>query len=64
MPYDSELIAELNVERYELTKGGQIQFSHPSGTHDDRLFAVALAVYAARQDAPYPQITRPHVKYK
>ena len=58
------MISELNVERFELTKGGQIQFSHPAGTHDDRLFAVALAVYAARQDAPYPQITRAHIKQK
>jgi len=46
--YDSDLIAEINVERYELTKTGQIQFSHPDGTHDDRLWALALAVYASR----------------
>lgn len=48
IPYDWDLINELNIERYELTKTGQIQFSHPSGTHDDRLWAVALAVQAAR----------------
>jgi phage FluMu gp28-like protein len=47
--YDRDLITEINVERYELTKTGQIQFSHPEGTHDDRLIALALAVYATRK---------------
>ena len=46
--YDSDLITEINIERYELTKSGQIQFSHPDGSHDDRLIALALAVYATR----------------
>jgi phage FluMu gp28-like protein len=46
--YDADLFAEINVERFELTKAGQIQFSHPEGTHDDRLWALALAVYATR----------------
>jgi len=59
MPYDSDLIAELNVERYELTKGGQLQFSHLPGTHDDRLFAVALAVYASKEAKPqFMPVTR------
>lgn len=44
IPYDQELINEMHVERYELTKTGQMQFSHPSETHDDRLWALALAV--------------------
>jgi len=48
IPYQLELLNEMNVERFELTKAGQIQFSHPAGSHDDRLWAVALAVYAAR----------------
>jgi phage FluMu gp28-like protein len=48
IPYQLELANELNIERFELTKGGQVQFSHPSGTHDDRLWALALAVYATR----------------
>jgi len=54
-PYDDDLgidlTAELNVERFELTKTGQIMFSHPEGTHDDILWAVALAVYATRAGA-------------
>lgn len=48
IPYELELTSELNVERFELTKAGQVQFSHPDGTHDDRLWAVALAVYGSR----------------
>ena len=48
IPYDQELIAELNIEKYELTKDGHIRFSHPEGTHDDRLWALALATYASR----------------
>jgi hypothetical protein len=47
-PFDVDLTAELNVEHFELTKAGQVQFSHPDGTHDDILWAVALAVYASR----------------
>jgi len=47
-PYELDFLQELNVERFELTKSGQIQFSHPSGTHDDRFWAFALAVYATR----------------
>jgi phage FluMu gp28-like protein len=48
IPYDSQLIAELNTERYELTKDGKTRFNHPPGTHDDRFWALALATYATR----------------
>jgi phage FluMu gp28-like protein len=48
IPYDPELIAELNIEHYELTKEGKIKFSHPEGTHDDRFWSLALATYATR----------------
>lgn len=49
VPFEREIIDELNVERYELTKTGRIAFSHPDGTHDDRFWALALAVLAAEQ---------------
>lgn len=52
IPYDSELINEINVERYEQTQTGQWKFSHPNGTHDDRLWALALAVYASKPEVP------------
>lgn len=51
IPYDSELIAELNIERFELTKEGKIKFSHPEGTHDDRFWSLALTVAATRGEA-------------
>jgi len=60
MPYDPDLVAEINCEEFEMTKDGHIKFGHPEGTHDDRLWAMALAVYAARGPAgprPIP-ITR------
>ena len=47
IPFDIDLFHELNVERYELAKTGKIIFNHPDGTHDDRFWAVTLAVYAA-----------------
>jgi phage FluMu gp28-like protein len=50
IPYDPDLIHELNVERYELAKTGKLLFNHPEGTHDDRFWALALAVYAAQQE--------------
>jgi phage FluMu gp28-like protein len=48
IPYDSNPIAELNIERFELTKEGKIKYSHPENTHDDRFWATALACYATR----------------
>jgi phage FluMu gp28-like protein len=62
IPYQLELVNELNVERFELTKTGQIQFSHPAGSHDDRLWAVALAVFATKT-TPFPQLKRSHTTW-
>jgi len=45
-PYKSDICTELNVERYELRRDGAIMLSHPTGTHDDVFWSVALAVYA------------------
>jgi phage FluMu gp28-like protein len=45
-PYRSDLCSELNVERFELRKDGAIALSHPSGSHDDVFWSVALGVYA------------------
>jgi len=54
MPFDRETLDEFNVEKYELTKTGKISFSHPEGTHDDRFWALALAVLAAERAPPPP----------
>jgi phage FluMu gp28-like protein len=52
IPYDPKLIAELNIERYELTKDGKTKFNHPQGTHDDRFWSLAMACHAARKEQP------------
>lgn len=50
IPYDSDLIAELNIERFELTKEGKIRFNHPPGTSDDRLWSLTLACISSRKE--------------
>ena len=50
IPYDEDLFHELNVERFELAKKGKILFNQPEGTHDDRLWA--LAVLEAKVPSP------------
>lgn len=52
IPYDPDLIAELNVERFELRKTGGISFNHPEGTHDDKFWSVALALHSSRVETP------------
>src|SRR3989454_1840121 len=49
---DAELMNEMSADRFQLSKTGQLQFSHASATHNDRLWAFALAVYASRLDIP------------
>src|SRR5207245_10454345 len=51
IPYDREFMNELNVERFELLETGRLKFSHPPGTHDDRLWAFPLARYYARLES-------------
>ncbi len=52
IPRDRELIIEMNAEIAKLTEAGKMKFHHRSGTHDDRLWALALAVYASRHEIP------------
>jgi hypothetical protein len=37
------LVNELEVFEYDVTEGGQVQYSAPSGFHDDAVDALALA---------------------
>ena len=60
VPFDHKLFNELKLERYDLSKSGKLLFNHPQGTHDDRFWAVALAVYSAEQAPPPP--SRAHRK--
>ena len=53
-PYRGDICTELNVERYDLRKDGNVGFSHPWGTHDDVFWSIALAVYATADMGPEP----------
>jgi len=48
--YDNDIISNLNVETFELTKDGRIHFAHPEGTHNDIYWAIALACTASRSE--------------
>jgi phage FluMu gp28-like protein len=50
IPYDRQLLDELNAEKYQLTKTGHITLTHPDDTHDDRFWALALATYATERE--------------
>ncbi|MHA1632100.1 MAG: hypothetical protein ACTSXC_04735 [Candidatus Freyarchaeota archaeon] len=53
LPFDKGVQAELNVEQWEQTPGSEIYtFSHPEGTHDDRFWAICLAVLATLKQEP------------
>ncbi len=49
IPNDRELLASLNCITYERTHAGGYRFESLRGTHDDLAYALALAVWAARQ---------------
>jgi len=49
IPYDPNLYAELNAPTYQLMPNGKIHYNHPPGTHDDKFWALALAVHAATE---------------
>jgi phage FluMu gp28-like protein len=51
-PYRGDVCTELNIERYDLRKDGNIGFSHPGGTHDDVFWSVALAIYGTVEMQP------------
>jgi phage FluMu gp28-like protein len=50
LPYDKHLCQQINDQQYTYTKNGKLTFSHPPNTHDDQLWALALAVYAAKTE--------------
>ena len=50
IPYDKRLCQQINDQQCAYTKNGKLSFSHPPNTHDDQLWALALAVYAARTE--------------
>jgi phage FluMu gp28-like protein len=56
-PYRGEICNELNIERYLLRKDATLSFYHPTGTHDDIFWSLALAVYATSEMQPEQFVT-------
>ncbi len=48
IPYNKELCQQINDQQYSYGKNGKLSFNHPPNGHDDMLWALALAVYAAK----------------
>jgi phage FluMu gp28-like protein len=55
-PYRGDICNELNIERFALRADGGYSFSHPTGTHDDVFWSIALAVYATTDMEPEPYL--------
>jgi phage terminase large subunit-like protein len=55
IPYDKQLCEQINDQQYTYTKNGKLTFTHPQGTHDDQLWALALATQAAKAE-PEPKL--------
>jgi hypothetical protein len=53
-PCRGDICSELNVERYQLRKDGNVGYSHPNGTHDDVFWSIALAIYGTIEMQPEP----------
>jgi hypothetical protein len=57
---DKQLIAQINEQQYEYLQPTTAQehihmkYRHPKGRHDDQLFALTLACYAAKETEPEP----------
>jgi phage FluMu gp28-like protein len=51
LPNDKKLVMQINALRYQVSKAGNLLFesSEKEGVHDDYLWALALACYAARE---------------
>ena len=63
LPPDRVLLSQINEQQYRFGKvkptekpeeKGVMTFYHPPGTHDDQLWSLALAVYAAKEKEPEP----------
>jgi len=60
LPLDRCLLSQINEQQYRFsrspvkpsekpTEAGTLTFHHPKGSHDDQLWALALATYATKQ---------------
>jgi len=55
IPYDKRLCQQINDQQYAYTRNGKLTFNPPPNTHDDQLWALALAAYATRTE-PQPKL--------
>jgi phage FluMu gp28-like protein len=53
IPYHRQLCEQINEQQHEYGKSGHLLFSHPENSHDDMLWALALALYSS-ETAPPP----------
>lgn len=53
IPNIPELIKELKIFQYELTKSGRVHLSAPAGFHDDCVVALALAAWATSKPSKF-----------
>jgi len=67
LPLDRPLLSQINEQQYRFsrspvkptekpTEAGTLTFYHPKGTHDDQLWALALATYATKQKEEAQQV--------
>lgn len=65
LPLDRALLSQMNEQQYRFGRAkptekpeekGIMTFYHPSGTHDDQLWSLALAAYAAKEKEPEPHL--------
>jgi len=67
LPLDRALLTQINEQQYRFsrspvkptekpTEAGTITFYHPQGTHDDELWALALATCATKQKENEPHV--------
>jgi phage FluMu gp28-like protein len=49
IPYNRQLCTQINEQQYAYSKSGHLQFSHPTNSHDDMLWALALSCMAAKE---------------
>jgi len=55
IPYERRLCQQINEQQYSYSKGACLQFNHPAKSKDDMLWALALAVAAAKTE-PTPKL--------
>jgi len=70
LPLDRVLLSQINEQQYRFGRvkptdrpeeKGVMTFYHPPGTHDDQLWALALALYAAKEKEPEPHLYAIHL---